>query len=135
MTCSRLKPLPQSNYHKAAPTSWTHPDVFFFLTLATGLCFSLSPWIRASSFSAGSSLGSCGTSPPLKALASMDWVSLSVRCLACWYCFSTVSARVNRDSTRRAISFCSSSGGILIGYFFKCFPSQMFNCRSSIQIM
>jgi hypothetical protein len=39
-------------------------------------------WMRSKRAEAGSSLGSWGTSSPRKALAKMDWVSLSIWALA-----------------------------------------------------
>ena len=58
--------------------------VLFRLGRASAFWFLRSSCIRFNSSDAGSSLGSWGTSSPRKALARMDWVSLSTWALAFW---------------------------------------------------
>lgn len=51
---------------------------FFFVPFKASSTFAFSAIIRSKSFSAGSSLGSWGTSSPRKALARTDWESLPI---------------------------------------------------------
>ena len=102
--CARMRPRQNPIYP------------FFLILLASALGRAAVSWgwrgaasfasrILCSSFSAGSSSGSCSTNSPRKALARRDGVSIAARACAAFQRASIRSAQVNKPSTRRTMTF------------------------------